>query len=312
MVNSSALEHFVSDGLRRAYLAWARDKMHRMAAIADTAKRSWWALAAIAAVAAPVAAWSQPQTAGERLEFEVASLKPTAPGAIGFSIVPVPGGRLRARNIPLKRLVAVAYSITDHQILSDLKWFESQGYDMEAKAPGPAALPQLRLMLQSLLDERFKLKLHRETKEMSIYSLLPAKNGTPGGPGLVRTADGDCSAAVGDQAALPNGTPCGVVNIGPGRINGQRGRISQLCDRLSTLLGRPVVDKTGLTGNFNIAVTWTPDPELERQATEAKQPDVSGPSLFTSLQEQLGLKLVAGKGPVEVIVVDAADRSAGN
>ncbi len=184
----------------------------------------------------------------------MASLKPTPPGATGYSILPVPGGRLRASNITLKRLVAVAYSVTDNQISSDIKWFESQGYDMEAKASGPAPLPQLRLMLQSLLDDRFKLKIHHETKKMSIYSLVPAKNGTPGGPGLVKTPDGDCSASVGDQSALPNGTPRGVVNIGPGRINGQRGRISQLCDRLSTLLGRTVVDKTGLIGNFNIAV----------------------------------------------------------
>ena len=262
-----------------------------MAGIAELAKRSPWAFAAIAAMAGAFAAWGQQQTPVERLEFEAASLKPTPPGATGFSILPVPGGRLRARNITLKRLVAVAYSVTDHQILSDIKWFESQGYDMEAKAPGPAALPQLRLMLQSLLDDRFKLKIHHETKEMSIYSLVPAKNGTPGGPGLVKTPDGDCSASVGDQAAPPNGTPCGVVNIGPGRINGQRGRISQLCDRLSSLLGHTVVDGTGLTGNFNIAVTWTLDPELERQPIEAKSADTSGPSLFTSLQRSSPLGL---------------------
>jgi uncharacterized protein (TIGR03435 family) len=283
-----------------------------MARIGGIPKRSSWTLAAIAAIAGVLGAGSQQQTAVERLEFEVASLKPAPPDATGYSILPVPGGRLRARNITLKRLVAVAYSITDHQILSDIKWFELQGYDMEAKAPGPAALPQLRLMLQSLLDDRFKLKIHRETKEMSIYSLVPAKKGTPGGPGLVKTGDGDCSASVGDQAALPNGTPCGVVNIGPGRINGQRGRVSQLCDRLSTLLGRPVVDKTGLTGNFNISVTWTPDADLERQPIESKPTDLSGPSLYTALQEHLGLKLIAGKGPVEVILVDAADRTAGN
>jgi uncharacterized protein (TIGR03435 family) len=262
-----------------------------MARMALVARKTSWVFALTAAMA----------TAGERLEFEVASLKPTPPGATGYSILPVPGGRLRANNITLKRLVAVAYSVTDYQIFSDIRWFETQGYDMEAKAAGPAALPQLRLMLQSLLDDRFQLKIHRETKEMSIYSLVPAK-GAPGGPGLVKTADGDCTASVGDQPALPNGTPCGVVNLGRGRINGQRGRISQLCDRLSTLLGRPVVDKTGLTGNFNISVTWTPDPEME----------LSGPSLFTALQEQLGLKLVPGKGPVEVIIVDAADRTAGN
>ena len=96
---------------------------------------------------------------------------------------------------------------------------------MDAKAPGPAALPQLRLMLRSLLEERFHLKIHRETKELAIFSLTPAKPGEPGGPGLTATPDGDCSAAATDQAPLANGTPCGVVNLGRGRINGQRGRI---------------------------------------------------------------------------------------
>jgi len=269
-------------------------------------------VAVVAALGAVPVAGTQPQATGERPEFEAASLKPSPPGATGYSILPVPGGRLRANNITLKRLVAVAYSVTDNQILSDIKWFESQGYDMEAKASGPAELPQLRLMLQSLLDDRFKLKIHHETKEMSIYSLVPAKNGTPGGPGLVKTPEGDCSASVGDQSALPNGTSCGVVNLGRGRINGQRGRISQLCDRLSTLLGRTVVDKTGLTGNFNITLAWAPDLVLEHPAAETTPADPSGPSLFTSLQEQLGLKLVAGKGPVDVIVVDSADRTAGS
>jgi uncharacterized protein (TIGR03435 family) len=93
---------------------------------------------------------------------------------------------------------------------------------MEAEAPGPAPLDQLRLMLQTLLDDRFKLKIHRETNDMPIYSLVQVKDA--GAPGLIRTPGGDCSTSLGDQPALPNGTGCGVVNLSRGRINGQRWR----------------------------------------------------------------------------------------
>src|ERR1700722_2359112 len=115
-------------------------------------------------------------------EFEVASLKPNTSGFPGFSIVPLPGGKLNANNISLKRLIAVAYSVTDFQIFGNVPWLESDRYDMEAKAAGPAALPQLRLMLRTLLADRFKLKFHRETRELRIYSLVPAKLEAPGGP----------------------------------------------------------------------------------------------------------------------------------
>lgn len=160
--------------------------------------------------------------------------------------------------------MAVAYSLTDFQVFSEMKWFESQRYDLEAKASGPADLTRLRLMLRSLLNDRFQLKFHKEDRDMNVYGLRRVKPDAAAGPGLVKTPDGDCSASVGDQAALANGTSCGVVNLMQWKILGQRGHISQLCDRLTTLLGRVLVDQTGLAGNFNISVIWIPDPELER------------------------------------------------
>jgi len=247
------------------------------------------------------------------LEFEVASVKLNTSGGPGFSIMPQPGGKLNASNISLKRLIAVAYSVTDFQIAGNVPWLESVRWDMEARAPGPAALPQLRLMLRTLLEDRFKLKYHRETREMKIYSLEQVKPGTLG-PGLVEIPGGECSSETTRQSALPNGTPCGVVNMGAGRINGQRGRISQLCDRLSTLLSITVVNHSDLNGLYNIAMTWAPDPDLEHTMTGTPVPagDVPGPSLFRAIQEQLGLKLVAGKGPVEVIVVDSVEKASAN
>jgi uncharacterized protein (TIGR03435 family) len=246
-------------------------------------------------------------------EFEVASLKPNTSRGAGFSIMPQPGGKLNANNISLKRLIAVAYSVTDFQIFGNVPWLESARWDMEARAPGPAALPQLRLMLRTLLEDRFKLKYHRETREMKIYSLERVKAATLG-PGLVEIPGGECSSETTQQAALPNGTPCGVVNMGPGRINGQRGRISQLCDRLSALLSITVVNQTDLNGLYNITMTWAPDADLERTLTGAPMPasDVPGPSVFAAIQEQLGLKLVAGKGPVEVIVIDSVEKASAN
>jgi uncharacterized protein (TIGR03435 family) len=246
-------------------------------------------------------------------EFEVASLKLDTTGGRGYSIIPMPGGKLNASNISLERLIAVAYSVTDFQIVSSIPWLESQRYDLEARAPGPASTPQMRLMLQPLLADRFKLKLHRETREMKIYTLTQVKSGSVG-PRLVEIPNGECGTETTPQAALKNGTPCGVVNLGPGRITGLRGRIAQVCDRLSALFGVTVVDKTGLQGTYNITVNWAPDPETEHTLLGDPVPasEVPGPSVFTAVQEQLGLKLTAGRGPVEVLVIDSAEKASAN
>lgn len=210
-----------------------------------------------------------------------------------------------ATNIGLKRLIAVGYSVTDLQIFGDLPWLEPQRFDAEAKASALTALPQLRLMMQSLLDEKFKLKFHRETKELPVYTLTTVKNGVKG-QGLIEapnqpggTADAPQAPSSGSQSPQ---APCGAVNPMPGRIFGQRGRMSQLADRLSTLLGCTVVDKTSLNGSYNIELTFTPEMELLQQPPAGMPAADGGPSIFTASQEQLGLRLQAGKGPVEVIV----------
>jgi uncharacterized protein (TIGR03435 family) len=256
------------------------------------------------------------QSPAPRLEFDVASVKPNPSGRPGYGIRALPG-RLTANNISLKRLIAMAYSVTDFQIFGSLNWLESERFDVEAKSPGPAELPQLRLMTRSLLEDRFQLKFHREPREMAIYFLVLAKPGIKGGPGLVESPAGDCENSLGPQPAPAKGArieaPCGTVNPMPGRIFGKRGRISQLADRLSTLLGRTVVDKTGLQGVYDIELEYTPDPELMSQLPSGQPPpDTSGPSLFTAIENQLGLKLQAGRGPVDSIVIDSAEKPTGN
>jgi uncharacterized protein (TIGR03435 family) len=238
-----------------------------------------------------------------RPEFEVASLKPNASGNSGFAIRAMPAG-LNATNISLKRLIAMAYSVTDYQIFGALPWLESQRFDLEAKAAALTALPQLRLMTQSLLDERFKLHFHHEARDLPIYSLTLVKSGLKG-PGLVDAPNEPCPTPTAETAR------CGTVSPGNGRILGQRGRISQLADRLSSILGRTVVDQSGLTGNYDIDLRFAPDPGLQ-QSPGGPPADPNGPSIFTAMQEQLGLKLQAGKGPVEVIVVDSAEKPEGN
>jgi uncharacterized protein (TIGR03435 family) len=259
--------------------------------------------------AACIAAVGFAQSPG-RPEFEVASLKPNTSGLPGYSVRVLPAG-LTARNINLKRLIAIGYSVTDYQIFGSLPWLESAGFDLEAKSSGPTDLSRVRPMVQSLLDDRFQLKMHRETRELPIYSLTLAKAGGKPGAGLVESAAGPCEPV--NSQSPPMAAACGTVSPSRGRIFGQRGRISQLADRLSTILGRTVVDKTGLTGVYDIELTYTPDPDMGPQSpTGVLAPDNPGPSLFTAMQEQLALKLTAGKGPVEVIVIDSAEKPTGN
>jgi uncharacterized protein (TIGR03435 family) len=257
-----------------------------------------------------IAAFAQSPPA--RPQFEAVSIKPTAPGARGGGGQVLPGGKLVGRNVTLKYLMTVAYSVTNYQIFGSADLLETQTYDVNAEAGGPVDTAQIRLMLQSALEDQLKLKVHRETRELPIYSLNLAKPGSLGA-GLVEDSSGDCAAAVTPQTPPPGApntpiVPCGNVNLNPlaGRINGRRGRILQLVDRLSSVVGRPVVDKTGLTGFYNISLNWTPDPTLAQAAATPAANDSLGPSLFTAVQEQLGLKLESSKGPVEVIVLDSA------
>src|SRR5215471_18712900 len=207
--------------------------------------------------------------AASRPEFEAVSIKPSAPGARGGGGRVLPSGRLESQNATLKYLMTVAYSVTNYQIFGSTDLLETQKYDVIAEAGHPVDTAQLRLMLKTALEDILKLKVHNETRELPIYSLVLAKPGIKGGPGLVEDPNGDCAVTSGAAADAANPVtpgvpviPCGNVNVNPilGRINGRRGRILQLVDRFSTVLGRTVVDKTGLTGNYNITLTWTPDP----------------------------------------------------
>ncbi len=232
--------------------------------------------------------WTPPQA------FEVASVKSTAETGAGMSINRSPGGRFTTNNASLERLIEFAYDVRAHQISGGPKWFETDGFDIVAKAEGEN--PDLRLMLQKLLEDRFKLAIHRETKELSVYTLVAGK----GGPKLQRSDKADTRITSGDK----------------GRTIFQKTSMAMLAQTLSQRLGRTVINGTGLKGEFDFELEWTPgegEPGKKINGVEIPPPpDTSGPSIFTAVQEQLGLKLESTKGPVEILVIERAEKPSGN
>jgi bla regulator protein blaR1 len=228
--------------------------------------------------------------------FEAASVKPTNPSRVGstFNFAP---GEVQIGGGTLRRIVEMAYDLRTFQILGGPAWLDADRYDISAK--NDAALKDLgkkerememRLRLQTLLADRFQLKVHRETREWPEYALVVAKGGT-------RLKEPD--SGIGDGISAE----CGVMK-------GTRTTISNLAMVLSRQVGRPVLDRTGLSGRYDFEMSYTPD-----NGCGSRPPDgvatisdtlTDRPSLFTAIQEQLGLKLESIKGPVEVIVIDRA------
>jgi uncharacterized protein (TIGR03435 family) len=278
------------------------------------------ALAVASLVLGSCHAFAQP-AAAPRPEFEVASIKLNKSADFRAMIMPARGGRFTANNIPLQLLITLAYRIKDFQLSGAPPWLTSERYDIEAKAekdPGgefDAMLP----LLQTLLEDRLQLKFHRETKELSVYALVVAK------AGKLHEAEGECGPRPTTLPPPPEpgklpAAPCGGFFMFPGRLSGQKVSISQLIDSLSRFTNRVVLDKTNLTGKYDINLDYTPE-QGQGQAPPPPPPpgmpplppiDPNGPSLFTALQEQLGLKLESQKGPVEMLVIDHVERPSEN
>jgi len=244
--------------------------------------------------------------------FEVASIKPNNTAANNGEIHftgGASGGRLTAENVPVRFLVQWAYHIREFQLSGGPGWLASEKFDIAAKPEGGASADRMRLMMQTLLEERFKLRLHRETKEHSLYTLVPAKSGIKLQPS---TADCEALARV-ESAGQPSRRQCGAWFRGENQFTGTKISMSEFVEDLSNLLDRPVVDKTGFTADFDVTLQWTPE---EQRAAPDGLPDNSdataSPAIFTALQEQLGLKLDFGKGPVETIVIDHIEKPSEN
>jgi uncharacterized protein (TIGR03435 family) len=270
------------------------------------------------------AAWAQSPGAPARPEFEVASVKPNTGGSMAVGIMMQPGGRFSATNVPLKFLIGFAYDVKDFQISGGPAWINSDRYDISAKAEDRVPPGQIRQMTQALLADRFKLTLHRESKELAVYELVAAK----GGLKIAPSKEGSCATPNPNSPPPPMrpGDPpprfCGGIRMGRGLIEAYGITMERLLTALSNALGRTVIDKTGLTGSYDVHLEYTPDPGMGAAAfgpggpgggpNPAPDTDAAAPSIFTALQEQLGLKVDSAKGPVEVLVIDSVEKPSEN
>jgi uncharacterized protein (TIGR03435 family) len=213
--------------------------------------------------------------------FEVASVKPNRSDD-GHSRFNARNGSLHSINVSLRDFIKWAYGVKDYQVAGP-DWLTSQKFDIVAKAEAPVPEDRLMVMLQALLAERFKLAIHRETKERAVYALVTGKSG----PRLHEVEAG------------PQHT-----SLYPSSLSAQRMSMSQLADSLSRAVNLPVLNMTGIKGVYAIELKWASDDGGRRRDGD----NANGPSIFTAVQEQLGLKLEQRKGPMEIIVVDHAEK----
>ena len=236
--------------------------------------------------------------------FEVASIKPSEPSARGSSVGIAPGGIFRGRNVTVKGLIRQAYDVHDFQMSGGPGWIGTLGYDIEAKGNGPAVSEedlmkmtaaqrdqfraQMQAKVRALLANRFQLKIHRETREAPVYALVPAKGGAK-----IQVS----GVAIGPQSGFSTRRN----EQGKAVMTAAQQNIGVLALVLSDMLGRPVLDKTGLAGHYDFKMTFAQD-----------LADAEGPSVFTALEEHLGLKLESQRGPVEMLLIDSVEKASEN
>lgn len=242
-------------------------------------------------------------------------------------------GQVTYTSILLKNLLTTAYGVKNFQI-SGPGWLDTERYDVTAKIPPNTSKEQFGLMLQNLIGERFKLTLHHETKDLPLYELVVAK----GGPKLKPWVEDPNAPPPPEPAGPPGPPPTGkdgkpIVPPGATMIMITNGRmqmmtkkqsLQRLADMLSNQLGRPVIDKTGLTGDYDYTLEFSPEglgggplggilppppPPGAGAPAGGNLPDQESPSLLTAVQEQLGLKLEAKKGPLDLLVIDHAEKT---
>jgi uncharacterized protein (TIGR03435 family) len=242
------------------------------------------------------------QSSSDSPAFEAVSIKPSQPGARGGGYN-VNTGRLVAKNQSLRDLVKFGFGLQEYQLTGGPAWQDTDRYEIVATHPGAIKEAERRLMMQAMLADRFGLVIHRESKEISGYALVACKSG----PKIHAVEPGQHSMMLGRDAKTSERT-----------LTATSAGMAGLAEILANILARPVADKTGLEGLFDFAMEWTPDETqvgLRIPGKEVAEPPAdgpTGPSLFNALQDKLGLRLIADKAPVEVIVIDSAQKPSAN
>ena len=291
---------------------------------------AFWALAEDATVA------SETSQLSRRPAFAVASVRPHPTERLGITIRTLPGGRFTATNVPLQRLISMAYGLQTLQVLGGPDWMDADRFDIVATFD-PEELRgwnrwlqrynlRVMLMLQTLLAERFNLQMHTETRDIQHYALVLAKADGQLGEGI-QPSTIDCAAyyQAREQAQRPDGAPRNTVTTDAhcGLRFSSRGLLTTIesgsvimprfAEQLQIYLGGMLRDETGLAGLFDVDVTFLRDPALSPELPVP--PGVTravGPSIFAAVQEQLGLVLESRLGPIEFLVVDHVEQPTPN
>jgi uncharacterized protein (TIGR03435 family) len=253
------------------------------------------------------------------LAFEAASVKVNKSGDWRKAIGPAPGGRFEATNTVFRDLVGFAFGVPQDsqgfRIVGGPKWIDQDRFDIVATIGGTWTRQQMNEMLRALVVDRFSLAAHGETRELPTYTLVVASNRQL----RLRRSEVDEAACQARRAAIqrrepvpptpPGATPiCGTGRIVPGTITAIGSSIESLASSLGQFVGRTVTNGTAFTGLYDFTLTWTPEqmPQLPPDAPPLNI-DPNGPSIFTALQEQLGLKLESTRGQVDVVVIDRVE-----
>ena len=251
--------------------------------------------------------------------YEVSTVKPNQADDGRFGTMIRPDG-IEMNGVPVQMVLRQAFSVGDDRIIGAPSWVYTQRWDIQAKV-SPEEAPKLAklkhsermMMLQPLLADRFGMKFHHETRELPVYELVIAKGGS-------KLKESEVEAGPGSDPKAPHSR----LTFGMGNIEGQRFSIDNLADALSNAVGRTILDKTGLTERYDFTLHFNPEnmppmgaapgtgPDGPHAGGGPQQPDSSDPDIFTAVQEQLGLKLVSAKGPVDVIVIDHIDKPSPN
>jgi uncharacterized protein (TIGR03435 family) len=273
-----------------------------------------WLVAAGSAMTVAPNAFAQTNSAAQAKDasaqlpaFEVASIKPNKSGLSG-SRIDFHHGSFTGLNNSVKALLQDAYGIPEAQILSGPSWLSSERFDIAAKVDDATVERIEKLsrdernlfdqqLVQQLLADRFKLAVHFETKELPVYALVVAK----GGAKLTASKDPDKGTSTSSGNARMTATSITMEKLA-----------QMLTQNLARELGRVVIDKTGIEGKYDLALTWSPENNSAAMGNASNEGSPPGPSIFTALQEQLGLKLESAKGPVETLVIDHIEQPSEN